>query len=134
MINLTIIYYTGQKNYNGFRICWLLVGLNGVLGNQWTKLRDIAIARLGSRSARGSRFHHHAYHFPRLSVTTGLKFGIDHLPIYNDIKNASCPFLQFRIDAVFLFDLRRDTRSLRAVVSFTAVLDQDLHRILLSLG
>jgi hypothetical protein len=67
------------------------------------------------------------YDFPRVGVTAGLKFGINNFSVYHNIENAACPFLQFRIDAVFLLDFRCDTRSLRMIVSFTAVLDENLH-------
>lgn len=67
-------------------------------------------------------------------MAAGLEFGVDHFPICNNIKNASALFLEFSLNAVFLFDFRCDTRSLRAIISFTAVFDQDLHCILLCTG
>jgi hypothetical protein len=70
------------------------------------------------------------YHFSGIGVPACFEFGVDQLPIDNDIKNASCTFLQLRIDTAFFFDFRCDTRSLRAVISFAAILDQDIHRAL----
>jgi hypothetical protein len=70
-------------------------------------------------------------YFSSIGVPACFEFGVDQLAVHNNIKNAAGACLQFRIDAVFFFDFRCDTRSLRAVVSFTAVLDQNFHRTLL---
>ncbi len=64
-------------------------------------------------------------------MTASLEFGVDRLSVYNDVKNTSRTFLQLRLDSIFLLDFGCDTRSTRQVVSFTAVLDQDLHGTLL---
>jgi hypothetical protein len=63
-------------------------------------------------------------------MAAGFQFGVERLPIHNDVKNAALPFFQLCLDAEFFFDLRCETRSARQVISFTAVFDQNVHRVL----
>ena len=51
----------------------------------------------------------------------------DDLPVREDVEHASCAVLQDGIDAEFLLDGGRETRSPRFVVSNHAVLDDDVH-------
>ena len=79
----------------------------------------------------GKSGFHQAYNLAAIGMTAGLKFGKDQFPVNNDIENASRTFLHLRLDPEFLSYFRCDTRSLRQVVSFTAILDQNVHSALL---
>ena len=104
------------------------------------RVKFLPEARVRARRSQGSgtgvlirlsRFHQ-ACHFARVGVAAGFKFGVDRLSVHNNVKNASSSFLQLSLYSVLFLDFRCDTRSSRQVVSFTAVLDQDLHRVHLS--
>ena len=62
-----------------------------------------------------------------LRETPGFILGVDQLPIHPDIEDALSAFDELGLDAVRLLDGRRQTGSVREVVSNHAVLDRDLH-------
>jgi hypothetical protein len=54
------------------------------------------------------------------------------LAVHRDIENPAVSAGQFRLDPQFALERGRQTGGLREVVSTTAVLDRDLHRLMLA--
>ena len=56
-------------------------------------------------------------------------FGIDQVPIHNDVEDAAAALDQFGLDARCILDRVRQTGGLRGVVSLHAVSDADFHSL-----
>lgn len=71
---------------------------------------------------------HQADYFTGIRMATGLELRVHSSSVDDDIENAAGSLFEFRLYPELLFDFGCDTRSLRPVVSCTAIPDQDIHR------